>query len=287
MKHILFFIFTSISFYSVSQAITIGTGTAINGITTASPVNISSRRQVSHTVYTVAELNAAGFTGAGTINQIGYFIKNIPIYNIPGYTIQMKHTTNANAGGNLNGGYNTVKNAFTYSPGQGNWDMIPLDNPFLWNGIENIVIRVCWSQVQPAGDPSGQLRIFNATRGYKYIRDNNGGSIFFDHQTFFGQFDYAYLESNVWEEGIDFHFTHGSIKVTLPPAFLKNQPAKVVIYDGKKNEYIQPSFDWTWAFKNQSKNFINSIIENKINICDARHSIKDLEIIENIWKLSS
>ena len=119
------------------------------------------------------------------------------------------------------------------------------------------------------------------------ISNKSGGSIFFDHGKFFGQFDYAYLESNVWEEGIDFHFTHGSIKVTLPPAFLKNQTAKVIIYDGKKNKYIQPYFDWTWSFKNQSKNFINSIIENKINICDARHSIKDLEIIENIWKLSS
>jgi predicted dehydrogenase len=119
------------------------------------------------------------------------------------------------------------------------------------------------------------------------VSNKNGGSISFDHGLFFGQFDYAYLESDLWEEGIDFHFTHGSIKVTLPPAFLKNQPAKVVIYDGKKNEYYQPSFDWNWSFKNQSVNFINSIVSNEINICDARTSIKDLEVVENIWKLYS
>ena len=84
----------------------------------------------------------------------------------------------------------------------------------------------------------------------KKISKNNGGSIFFDHGNFFGQFDYAYSESDLWEEGIDFHFTHGSIKVTLPPAFLKNQTAKVIIYDGKKNKYIQPYFEscaWTDA----------------------------------------
>ena len=121
----------------------------------------------------------------------------------------------------------------------------------------------------------------------KKISTKSGGTIFFDHGKFFGQFDYAYLESNLWEEGIDFHFTNGSIKVTFSPAFLKNQPAKVVVYNGKKNEYIQPNFDWNWSFKNQSKNFINSIVENKINVCDARHSIKDLKIIENIWKLNS
>ena len=119
------------------------------------------------------------------------------------------------------------------------------------------------------------------------ISNNSGGSILFDHGSFFGQFEYAYLDSDLWKEGIEFHFTHGSIKVSLPPAFLKNQPAKVIIYDGKKNKYIQPYLDWTWSFKNQSINFIETIIENKINLCDARYSIKDLETIENIWKLSS
>ena len=118
------------------------------------------------------------------------------------------------------------------------------------------------------------------------ISKNNGGSIFFDHGDFFGQFDYAYLESDLWEEGIDFHFTHGSIKVSFPPAFLKNQPAKVIIYDGKKNKFIQPYFEWNWSFKNQSKNFIDSIINNTANVCDARNSIKDLEVIEKIWKLN-
>lgn len=177
MKQCLSLIFIFLGLQVNSQTITIGTGTAINGITTASPVNIDDRRQVSQTVYTVAELNAAGISGGGTINQMGYFVTNIPIYNIPGYTIQMKHTNDGDAGGNLNGGYTTVKNSFTYAPSQGDWDMIQLDNPFVWNGTQNIVIRICWSQVQPASDPSGQLRIFNSNRGYKYRRDNNGGSI--------------------------------------------------------------------------------------------------------------
>ena len=120
----------------------------------------------------------------------------------------------------------------------------------------------------------------------KKISKTNGGSVLFDHGDFFGQFDYAYLESDLWEEGIDFHFSHGTIKVSLPPAFLKNQPAKVVVYNGKKNEYIQPYFDWNWSFKNQSKSFIDSIVNNMRNICDARNSINDLEVIEKIWKLN-
>ncbi len=177
MKKILTLLFSFILvFESYSQTITIGTGTAINGITTPSPVNINRKRNVSQTVYTAAELNAAGAL-AGDIKKMGYFITNIPIYNIPGYTIQMKHTNNGNAGGNLNGGYTTVKNAFTYAPGQGDWDIIDFDTPFFWNGTQNIVVRICWSAVTPDRDPSGQLRIFNSNRGYKSRTDNNGGSL--------------------------------------------------------------------------------------------------------------
>jgi len=120
----------------------------------------------------------------------------------------------------------------------------------------------------------------------KKITKKNGGSVIFDHGSFFGQFDFSYLDSDIWEEGIDFHFTHGSVKVSLPPAFLKNQPAKVNIYDGKKNKFLQPQIDWTWAFKNQSLSFVNSIATDTVNVSDARNSIRDLKIVEDIWKLS-
>jgi hypothetical protein len=177
IKRFLMFLLLVVNYMGYSQVISLGSGTAINSITTASPINIYYRRQVSQTVYTVAELNTAGVAGPNTINQLGYFITNIPVYDIPGYTIQIKHTNAADASGNLNGGYTTVKNSFNYAPSQGNWDMIALDNPFLWNGVQNIVVRICWSQVQPTYNPSGQLRVYDATGGYKYRLDDNGGSI--------------------------------------------------------------------------------------------------------------
>ncbi|MEO9534309.1 MAG: SprB repeat-containing protein [Crocinitomicaceae bacterium] len=162
--------------FSFAQTITIGTGTATNGVTTASPVNIYFRRQVCQMVYTVAELNAAGITGASTINEIGFFVSNKPIYDIPGYTISLKHTNSTNAAGNLNGGYTTVVNSHTYSGVTGDWNMMTCDNPFAWNGTQNIAVQVCWSQVAPTWDPSGQVRVFNSTSGYRYRRNDNAGS---------------------------------------------------------------------------------------------------------------
>tara|TARA_B100001057_G_scaffold403786_1_gene416175 strand:- start:1543 stop:2577 length:1035 start_codon:yes stop_codon:yes gene_type:complete len=120
---------------------------------------------------------------------------------------------------------------------------------------------------------------------YKKILQKNGGSILFDHNSFYGQFDFAYLNSNIWEEGIDFYFTNGHINLKLPPAFLRNQASSLTIYNGNSNSYYQPRFDWNWSFKNQAESFIKTLNKNETNICDARFSINDLKIIEDIWKI--
>lgn len=173
-------ILVAVIFYSEanSQAIQIGTGTAENTITQASPINTYYRRQVAQFVYTRTEINAAGVTGANTLTQLGFFITTNPLFNIPGYTVKIKHTNAANASNSLGTtGWTTVKNAFTYAPEPGDYDMIIFDTPFNWNGTQNIAIEICWSQVQPTWDASGQCRIFTSNRGYRYRSDDNGGSI--------------------------------------------------------------------------------------------------------------
>lgn len=157
-----------------AQTITLGEGTAINGIRESSPINIWGRKAVCQMVYTADEMIEAGAV-AGPINKLGFFVSNNPIHNIPDYQIQIKHTTAPNAGGFLEGGYTTVKTIGSYAPAVG-WDMLDMDTPFEWDGVSNIVVRICFSRVNPSRDPSGQLRIYDATNGYKYFRRNTGGS---------------------------------------------------------------------------------------------------------------
>jgi len=179
MRNLLLVFISLFSFTTTySQVIQIGSGTTTNSINTASPVNTASRRQVSQMVYTVAEINAAGASGANILSQLGFYVTNEPVYAIPGYTIKIKHTTQNNVSSSLgNTGWTTVKNGFSYSPAPGGFDMIVFDTPFNWNGTQNIGIEICWSQVQPNSDASGQCRVFTSNRGYRYRRDNNGGSI--------------------------------------------------------------------------------------------------------------
>lgn len=178
-KKLYVLLLTTLCVYTLSaQVVQIGSGVTTNTITQASPVNTYYRRAVSQFVYTRTELNNAGVSGANTLNQIGFYVTSNPLFAIPGYTIKMKHTTRSNVNQSLGTtGWTEVKSAFSYSPNPGGYDMIVLDVPFDWNGSQNIAVEICWSQVQPTWDASGQCRIFNSSRGYRYTVDDDPGSI--------------------------------------------------------------------------------------------------------------
>ncbi len=181
MKSSLYFFPLFLALFIVTQAnsqvIQLGSGTTTNGITESSPVTYY-RRTVAQFVYTAAEIQEAGVTSSNTLNQMGFYVTANPLYDIPGYTIKLKHTTRTNVNNALGTtGWTTVKNSFTYSPTPGGYDMIVFDTPFVWDGTSNIGVEICWSQVQPNWDASGQCRVYNSNRGYRYSWDDNAGSI--------------------------------------------------------------------------------------------------------------
>ena len=104
---LLVFLCLNLSTIAYSQTVTLGSGTAINTITSSSPINIWYRKTVCQMVYTAEELTAAGAV-AGPITQLDFFVTNNPIYDLPGYEIQMKLTTDPDASCSLEGGYTTV-----------------------------------------------------------------------------------------------------------------------------------------------------------------------------------
>jgi len=159
------------------QFIILGTGTSTNGTQTSSPVNIYYRRNVCQFVYTATELSAAGLSATDVINSIGWYVTQAPAYSIPDYTIKMKHVTVGDVAAALGTtGWTTVKNGFNYFPTAGGYDMISFDQNFTWNGSDNIGIELCWSQVQPNFDASGQCRIYSTNNGYRYSWTDDAGT---------------------------------------------------------------------------------------------------------------
>ena len=91
-----------------------------------------------------------------------------------------------------------------------------------------------------------------------------------------------------WDESIEFIFEHGTLTITLPPALLRNVPAKVELYKaGNIQQVLLPQSAWQWSFANQAQQFVKDMLNNQESLIDARYALNDLALIENIWRAQS
>lgn len=177
MKIIYLVLFMMCALIGEAQTIQLGSGTTTNGRRTSSPVNIWYRRTVSQFVYTAAEITASGVTGEAMLTDFGFYVTQSPVYSIPNYTIKMKNVTATNVASAISqNGWTEVKGAFTYNPSAGGYDMFNLDTPFYWDGVSNIAVEICWSQVSPFYNASGRLREYSASNGYRYSWTDAAGN---------------------------------------------------------------------------------------------------------------
>ena len=119
-----------------------------------------------------------------------------------------------------------------------------------------------------------------------YLKES--GTVTLNLGKYRGVFEFAYLQTNrFWQEGLEILFSHGSINLKLPPAFLKNQSATVIIHKDRINqdfEIIKLKPDWSWSFKRQAEAFVKSVTTGTENISRGLDGIEDLRFIENIWR---
>jgi len=150
--------------------ITIGTGTSSTGIYDAGPVSVWYESLHGQSVYTAAELNAAGIFGTTTISGIGFNITGLPSLAMPNYIIRMKHTTAANVSSwQTSTGMVTVWSSTSYLPTATGWNMLTLTTPFIWNGTDNIVIDTAFGDIG-SYTATGLTQYTTVTNGYRYVR---------------------------------------------------------------------------------------------------------------------
>lgn len=143
------------------QVVQLGSGTAVTSSTDVSPINTYFSSVHYQVTYTGVELQAAG-AAAGNISKLGFYIATAPLYNLPNFTIKLKHTTETEVG-------ITVYTNPLYAPSIGGFDMLDLSTPFLWNGIDDILVEVCFDPVE-SFDASGTVRYYEETDAVKYYR---------------------------------------------------------------------------------------------------------------------
>ena len=91
----------------------------------------------------------------------------------------------------------------------------------------------------------------------------------------------------IWEEGVEVQFSRGRLKLELPPAFLRNQPARVELYreDGKgPGETLVPAPDWTWSFRREDEAFVRDVRTGCQPIASGADALEDMRLIEDIWR---
>ncbi|HNX02292.1 MAG TPA: S8 family serine peptidase [Candidatus Cloacimonas sp.] len=150
----------------------IGSGTGVTSSAEGCPVNNFRKSLHGQMIYQARELNLQGIFGPIFISRLGFNIVSSPVYPLPAFQIRMAHTAEENVSAwqgeeNLITYYKTDN----YTPDTGGFDQLTLDTPFLWNGIDNILIDTAFSPAS-AVSPSGTVSYTEIPQGYRYVRDN-------------------------------------------------------------------------------------------------------------------
>lgn len=130
--------------------------------------------------------------------------------------------------------------------------------------------------------------LFDETPAVDYVRWRRplGAVIGFEFADFPLHFEEVDIRSNDWREGVELIFERGMISVELPPAFLRNVPSTVKVFDASREpiETLQPKLDWTWSFYNEDAAFVAAVRSGSGVSSSGADCLKDMELIEDIWR---
>jgi len=118
--------------------------------------------QVLQYMYTADQLNESGIDRAGNITGIKFNCSELPSHDLNDYIIKIKTVTTAPPLTWQTTGWTEVYNTATLSPSATGWVDFPFSSDFSWNGIDNIVIEVCFYGAVP------YTYYWPTTGGHKY-----------------------------------------------------------------------------------------------------------------------
>lgn len=92
--------------------------------------------------------------------------------------------------------------------------------------------------------------------------------------------------SGTWDESIEIYFADGTLKISIPPALLRNVPAKVEVYkQGSIFQRYTKTLESSWSFRRQAEAFVEDVIEKKESLINGIDSVEDIHIVETMWKM--
>ena len=124
--------------YSSGGIAEIGTGTSSSSY----PFYTYYHDARSQFIYTAAEISANG-TSAGPITSIAFNVSSIGGQAMNSFSVKMKNSS-LNSLTGFESGFTTVYTNSAYNVATTGWQTINLASPFLWDGVSNLIIEVCF-----------------------------------------------------------------------------------------------------------------------------------------------
>lgn len=162
--------------------VTLGTGTSVTTATTTSaalgpnPLQSYYGGAKQQMIYTAAELTALGMANGSSISSIAFNLSVAETARtLQNYRIKVQHTAlSAFSSTAFATGGSLVRNPADLTVVSG-WNTIPFDSNFIWNGTDNILVEVNFSNAD-AGGSGTSTAVYSATTGATtlfYRVDNN------------------------------------------------------------------------------------------------------------------
>ena len=123
--------------------VTVGSGTSVNTTTgVPTPYGTYYKNFRQQYLYKADELYASG-AAPGMITAVAFEVQNVNNCSaMPNYTMRVKHTQQTQLSTTFEtGDYTEVFFEDNFQPSNG-WNTHPFDAPFVWNGVDNILIDV-------------------------------------------------------------------------------------------------------------------------------------------------
>ena len=157
-----------------ATTITLGSGTSQSGAYDPSPANVFWESRHLQFVYTKSEINAQGISGPHLLKSIAFNVSQAADKTHSNYKIRIGHTTATDASSNINTTLTQVYSASSVSFNSSGWKTFTFTTPFQWNGIDNIVVDICWG-INSDYSGSGQVYVYTpeVTNGIGYINSSS------------------------------------------------------------------------------------------------------------------
>jgi predicted dehydrogenase len=87
-----------------------------------------------------------------------------------------------------------------------------------------------------------------------------------------------------WDEHTHVYFERGWVRVDSPPLMVRNQPARVEVYDGRRRERREIAPPWTWAYRREAEAFVRCLETDQPFDSDGEDALHDVRAFEAIYR---